>query len=55
MKEKLFSGYKELIIKDLHVSVEGREILANASLNGGTVSLYTYSTLHGLVKISGFY
>ena len=35
--------------------IEGKEILANASLEKGMASIYTYSTLNGLVKISGFY
>ncbi|MBE6511623.1 MAG: hypothetical protein E7Z75_00530 [Methanobrevibacter olleyae] len=35
--------------------IEGREILVNASLDKGIASIFSYSSLNGIIKISGFY
>lgn len=35
--------------------IEGKEILTNADLNNGSANLYTYSSIYGLFKVSGYY
>ena len=35
--------------------IEGKEILTNSNLTNGTADLYTYSSIYGLFKVSGYY
>lgn len=35
--------------------IEGKEILTNSNLSNGTADLYTYSSIYGLFKVSGYY